>query len=236
MFIADWLDVLFVHYRIAPEHLAPLVPLELDLFDGDAYVSLVAFTQSRLRPTVGGRLGEMLAWPLAHHEFLNVRTYVRRGDVRGIFFLAEWIPNRLAAFVGPRTYGLPYRLGELRYDGMSREIEAAGRRLTIEAKTDMGGPPTLRVGDQLDDFLLERYTAFTCRQQIIRRFDVQHLPWPRRRVDVKLIDTSLLESRGGGWVDHAQFVCAHYSPGVRDVIIAPPRRVPRALLRRLVHG
>ena len=226
MFIADWLDVIFVHYRIAAEHLAPLVPLELDRCDGDAYVSLVAFTQSRLRPTMGGGLGEMLVAPLAHHEFLNVRTYVRHGDDRGIFFMAEWIPSALAAFIGPRTYGLPYRLGRLKYEGMRREIEAAGRRLTIEAS-----PANAATDPALDNFLLERYTAFTCRKHVIRRFDVEHPPWPYRRVDVKMIDTSLLEL-SGEWIDQAQVIAAHYSPGVRDVIISSPRRVPRASPRQ----
>ena len=65
MFTADWLDVIFVHYRMAPSKLTPLVPLPLDLHEGQAYVSLVAFTQSRLRPTVGGRIGELLVAPLA---------------------------------------------------------------------------------------------------------------------------------------------------------------------------
>jgi len=228
MFTADWLDVIFVHFRIAPEKLAPLVPLPLDLYRGDAYVSLVAFTQSRLRPTMGGRLGEMLVAPLAHHEFLNVRTYVRCGDDRGIFFMAEWIPNRLAAFIGPRTYGLPYRLGRLDYDGMRRDISAAGRRLRFEAPASDAPPdPTF------DEFLLERYTAFTCRKRIVRRFDVAHAPWPQRRIDVDLIDTSLL-ALSGGWFDDAQLAGAHYSPGVRDVVIGPPRRaLPASPRRRL---
>jgi uncharacterized protein len=229
MFITDWLDVMFVHYRIAPAKLAPLVPLPLDLFRGDAYVSLVAFTQSRLRPTIGGRLGEMLAAPLAQHEFLNVRTYVRHGDDRGIFFLAEWIPNRLAALIGPRTYGLPYRLGELRYDGMRREVEAAGRRLIIEASlTNSATDP------EMDQFLLERYMAFTCRKQVIRRFDVAHVPWPQQRIIVSVEDAGLLQV-SGGWIDHAQFACAHYSTGVRDVIISSPRRVLRPSPRRRVR-
>ena len=202
MFTADWLDVIFVHYRIAPAHLAPLLPLPLDLYGGDAYVSLVAFTQSRLRPTHGGRLGESLVSPLAHHEFLNVRTYVRHGDARGIFFMTEWIPNRLAAFVGPRTYGLPYRLGRLAYGGVRREIEAAGRRLSISRGTGASpmqpaAPATARrermgeasmPGDphELDEFLLERYTAFTHRNGVIRRFDVAHAPWRQRRIDVEI--------------------------------------------------
>ena len=65
--------------------------------------------------------------PLARHEFLNLRTYVRHGDVRGIYFLAEWIPNYLASLIGPRTYGLPYRLGELTYANDIRANEMTGR-------------------------------------------------------------------------------------------------------------
>src|SRR5687768_2861383 len=206
MVTADWLDVIFVHFRISPERLARLVPLPLDLFDGDAYVSLVAFTQSRLRPTTGGRLGELLVAPLARHEFLNVRTYVRHGETRGIFFMTEWIPNRLAAFVGPRTYGLPYRLGRMDYRGRRREITAAGRRLVIRgvgaSPIQLAAPAALprsgssreRMGEApmprevLDEFLLERYTAFTHRNGVLRRFDVAHEPWPYRRAEVDVVD------------------------------------------------
>src|SRR4051812_33852954 len=121
LFHADWLDAVFLHYRLSAAPLQSFVPLELDTFEGDAYVSLVAFTQSRLRPTIGGRFTAMLSKPLARHGFFNVRTYVRSRDTgetretRGIFFIAEWIPNRLAVLIGPRMYGLPYRLGRLRY-------------------------------------------------------------------------------------------------------------------------
>jgi uncharacterized protein YqjF (DUF2071 family) len=220
MFIADWLDVIFVHFRVAREKLAPLVPLPLDLYRGDAYVSLVAFTQSRLRPTMGGRLGEILLSPLAHHEFLNVRTYVRCGDKRGIFFMAEWIPNRLAAFIGPRTYGLPYRLGRLEYDGMRREINAAGRALRIVAAAS-----THVVDDEeLTEFLLERYTAFTHRNGVTRQFDVAHEPWPQRCVEAHIANAGLLEL-SGNWLEHAQLAAAHYSQGVRDVAISGPRRL-----------
>ncbi len=220
MFTADWLDVIFVHFRVDAARLARRVPLELDLYDGDAYMSLVAFTQSRLRPTMGGRLGEMLAAPLAHHEFLNVRTYVRHDDDRGIFFIAEWIPNRVAAYVGPRTYGLPYRLGRLKYDGMCRQIEAGGNRLMIAAR-GIGGAPMPR---DHDDFLLERYTAFTHRNGVLRRFDVEHVPWPHQRVEVNLENAGLLQL-SGDWFADAKIVAAHHSHGVRDVRISGPRRV-----------
>ena len=258
LFNADWLDVVFVHFRVDAGRLQPLVPLPLDLHDGDAYVSLVAFTQENLRPSWGGRLGALLAAPLARHAFLNVRTYVRHGDASGIFFLAEWIPNRIAAFIGPRTYGLPYRLGRLDYRGLHREVEAAGRRLTFQASLRTGAsplPPAVpaaldqsrktagrrestgepSVRPSLDDFLLERYVAFTSRRGITRRFDVAHEPWSQQRVDVRLSDTGLLPL-GGSWFDGAELVAAHHSPGVRDVIIGPPRRVLPASPRRRVRA
>src|SRR5262249_18594048 len=68
-FVADWVDALFVHFCVDAAELRKLVPaeLELDLFEGDAYVSVVCFTQERLRPLIGGRLTEWLSRPLAHH-------------------------------------------------------------------------------------------------------------------------------------------------------------------------
>src|SRR6266478_4990920 len=83
LFRADWRDVLFVHYSIDADVLAPHLPFELDLFEGRAWLSLVAFTQARFRPAFGGRLGEWLMRPVATHGFLNLRTYVRGGGASG---------------------------------------------------------------------------------------------------------------------------------------------------------
>ena len=49
LFHADWLRVVFLHYEIEPASLQPWVPFDLDLRDGMAYVSLVAFTMRGLR-------------------------------------------------------------------------------------------------------------------------------------------------------------------------------------------
>lgn len=230
-FTADWLDVVFVHFRVDPDQLARAVPLPLDVHRGEAYVSLVAFTQSALRPSFGGRIAALLAAPLAEHEFLNVRTYVRpaageiaSGRPSGIYFMTEWIPSRLAAFVGPRTYGLPYRLARMRYETKLRRVETKAGALSVRVRDDRadGGRD-----EALDEFLLERYTAFTHRKGITRRFDVAHEPWTRQRVEVELVESGLLRY-SGDWFHDARLVRAHYSPGVRDVAISAPRRVGTA--------
>src|SRR4051794_26175191 len=78
--LADWDDVVFLHYAVEPRLLQPLVPFELDRFAGKAWVSLVAFTQRNLRPRRGGLAARWMSTPLARHEFLNLRTNVRHGD------------------------------------------------------------------------------------------------------------------------------------------------------------
>src|SRR5438045_9709752 len=49
---ADWERIVFLHFLIEPGLLLPHVPppLELELYDGQACVSLVALTMRRFRP------------------------------------------------------------------------------------------------------------------------------------------------------------------------------------------
>ena len=113
LFVSDWVRALFVHYQVDPAVLQDQIPLPLDVRDGRAYVSLVAFTMRGLRFAAGGRLGAWLVAPVATHGLLNVRTYVTHRGMAAIYFMTEWIPNRLSVLVGPYTYGLPYRYGRL---------------------------------------------------------------------------------------------------------------------------
>lgn len=220
LFLADWMDVVFIHFRVAPGVLQPHVPLDLDLFRGNAYVSLVSFTQKRLRPTVGGRLAALLAIPLAEHEFLNVRTYVRHGDNRGIYFLAEWIPNRLAHLIGPTLYGLPYRLGQLRIRGSERSVNSRGSALEFTTEPT----PDRSIEVDLDTFLVDRYIAYTRREDVLRRFDVTHDPWGLKSINVMMRRSNLLD-------DVAPFLrgiapcSAQHSVGVRNVHISIPQRI-----------
>jgi hypothetical protein len=115
LFIAGWHDVLMIHFEVDAKALQRDVPFELDLWNGRAFVSLVAFTMRNMRPRFGGNLAALLFRPIATHDFLNVRTYVRHGDEVGIHFLAEWLTSRLAVMLGPTTFGLPYRYGRISY-------------------------------------------------------------------------------------------------------------------------
>ncbi len=166
LFYASWDHAVMIHYEADPDALQRDVPFELDLRDGRAFVSLVAFTLRRMRPRRGGRIGEWLLKPIATHEFLNVRTYVRANDEPGIFFLAEWLSNRLSVPLGPPVFGLPYRYGRIDYRhhrptyGISGRVDARGGCFSYSGKTANEDFGPCEPGS-LTEFLMERYTAFT---------------------------------------------------------------------------
>jgi len=235
LFHCSWDRAVFLHYRVEPRFLQRQVPFQLDLFDGQAYVSLVAFTLRNMR--LSHPHLKFVTQPLHTHAFLNVRTYVRVGELRGIYFLAEWLNNRLATMLGPILYGLPYRFGRLTYshDIPHMQGEILGG---MGSGTPMPVRPALRyhaalpsfptyqptVPDTLDHFLLERYIAFTQHGPFRRLFQVWHQPWPQTAIDAQIKNDSLLHTTGA-WSAHAQFISANFSPGVSNVQMGWPKKV-----------
>ena len=117
-FLADWVDVLMCHLEVDSRELQRITPFRVDHFQGRAFVSLVFFTMRNMRPRLGGWCSRLVFRPVATHPFLNVRTYVEHEGETGIYFISEWLSNRLSVLLGPATFGLPYRLG--RFSGQSR--------------------------------------------------------------------------------------------------------------------
>ncbi len=225
------MSVLFMHYEIEPAVLQPQVPFALDVRDGRAYVSLVAFSQQKLRFAFGGALTAWAGTLAANHDFLNVRTYVREGDEAGIFFLREWVNNRLARLLGPRLYGLPYQGARIRYERRADEfrgVVVASAGLNLHFRYNICCAENANRGDE---FWLERYVAFTERGGVRRRFRVAHEPWPQTRVEVDILDGGLLRASFLWWPE-ARFLGANFSPGVPVSIGRAERLIRPATLTR----
>jgi uncharacterized protein YqjF (DUF2071 family) len=118
-----WRHLLFAHWPVDVEALRPLVPpaLEIDTFDGSAWVGLVPFTMEDVSPVLlprapraaQGVWSALCGGAIAFHE-CNVRTYVyprgRESDpaARGVWFFSLDATSRLAVW-GARTFWkLPY--------------------------------------------------------------------------------------------------------------------------------
>jgi uncharacterized protein YqjF (DUF2071 family) len=89
----NWHDLLFAHWPLPADLMRKLLPetLELELYDGQAWISIVPFTMSavRLRGTPA------LPWLSAFPE-LNVRTYVTAGGKPGVWFFSLDAANPVA--------------------------------------------------------------------------------------------------------------------------------------------
>jgi uncharacterized protein len=127
---ARWSNLCLLTYAVPPELLEGRLPrgLSLDLREGRAFVSLVAFDFLDTRV-----LG--VPWP-GYRDFpeINLRFYVRHGEARGVVFIREFVPRRLVAFLARAIYGEPYLAAP-----MSSRIMEDERRITVEHRLTFGG-------------------------------------------------------------------------------------------------
>jgi uncharacterized protein YqjF (DUF2071 family) len=177
-----------------------------------------------------GPLGALALAPVARHSFLNLRTYTRHRGEPAIVLMTEWINNRASVALGPRFYKLPYRFGHLRYQhdpeqgfirGCARarhgdfEYHAAMEHDTMHL-------PAAALAGTLDEFLLERYTAFTAIGDRRSMFRIWHEPWRARPIELSIDDLSLFDD-AAPWLRAGRLIGAHFSSGLRDIWIGRPR-------------
>src|SRR3954447_19559316 len=90
---AQWRNLFLATYAVPPALLEKRLPpgLALDLRDGHAFVSLVAFEFLDTRVLGVGWRGS--------RDFaeLTLRFYARHGSERGVVFIREFVPQRLIA-------------------------------------------------------------------------------------------------------------------------------------------
>ena len=101
---ARWTHLVLANFPVPQSLLCSRVPpgLELDLRDGQAFVSLVFFDFLDTRV-----LG--VPWPgFRNFSEINLRFYVRRGDERGVVFVREFVPQRFIAWMARTLYNEPY--------------------------------------------------------------------------------------------------------------------------------
>src|SRR3954452_23595738 len=122
----SWNCLTFLHWRYQPEVIRPLVPpeLELDTFDGAAWIGLTPFLLTGLRPP----LLPPVPW-ISQFPEMNVRTYVRGPDgERGIWFFSLEADRVLAVLGARLSYRLPYRWARMRVRPLPAKIEYTSER------------------------------------------------------------------------------------------------------------
>ena len=215
-----WRELCFVHWSFEAEAVRALVPraLELDLWEGRAWVGLVPFRMEGVRTRWMPRAVGM--------DFLetNLRTYVHVNGKPGVFFFSLEASSWLAVKAARMTWGLPYFHARMATERDGARVAYRSRRkaaasAALDLTYDIGDAlPPSQVGT-LQHFLLERYHLFVERRGQVRRGQVHHAPYPARAATLVHLDEGLVAA--AGLPAGARLETVHYSDGVDVEVFGP---------------
>jgi uncharacterized protein YqjF (DUF2071 family) len=215
-FYQEWHRTLFLHFRVEAKELAAFVPdaVELDLFHGKAWISVVVFTMEGVRPRL------LPAWsPLSNFHELNVRTYVRGPDgMNGVYFLHIAAAKAISVSVARMLSVLPYQKAEISRTSNGDVRIACSSRTGPCLHTEFTPGDMIAAPRPLDIWLTERYAVYQQHGKAIWRYQVHHVPWPLRRVRINRLQ---IESGKSLPLRPSDPDLAHWSEGVQ--VLSWPR-------------
>lgn len=192
----DWLDLAYVHWRYEPELVQALLPkgLEVDTFDGSAWVGLIPFSMREIALPHGPSVPY-----LGSFSEVNVRTYVRSGDRPGVWFFSLDVDRLVPAVVARVTYRLPYCWGVTSHARRGDTLTTIVRRRWPHRVADSS--MVIDMGerieaDELDVFLSARWGLYSRSLRGLRYAAVDHEPWPLRSASLRSVDSTLVQATG----------------------------------------
>ena len=222
-----WQNLLFMHWPVRENVLRPLIPsaLTLDTFDGSAWLGVVPFRMSGVRP----RSLPRVPW-LSDFPELNVRTYVTAEGKPGIWFFSLDAHNPIAVRLARATFSLPYFDAKMYYHVAGEEVRYRSVRTHRGASPaefvaryrPMGNPFESRA-ETLEDFLTERYCLYAAdKRGNVRRGDIHHHLWPLQPAEAEIGILAMTQQIGVTLPKSTPIL--HFSKRL-DVLAWPPRRI-----------
>ena len=227
----NWHHLLFLHWEIPPGELQALLPprLTLDTFEGKAYIGLVPFTMTGVRPI----LTPPLPWISSFHE-VNVRTYVHcEGRDPGVWFFSLDASSRIAVAAARAAYHLAYfeaemdlRVGKGALPVFELDSRRTDPRGTKPANAHvryraLEGPVQPATPGTLEHFLIERYILYARSESQLYRARVHHTPYVLLEPQLDHLEETLIWAAGIKRPDRIPLM--HYSPGVSVEIFRPEK-------------
>jgi len=196
-----WRDLLFAHWKADASLLRRLIPsaLELDLYDGCAYVGAIPFTMEDVSPRLVPPLPGLHAFPE-----INLRTYVKTGGKPGVWFFSLDAGQKLAVRVARRWFHLPYFDAKFQISHVGESVEYSSVRThrsapaaEFSATYRPAGPVYRSTQGALDFWLTERYCLYAADPAgHLYRGDINHEPWPLQPAEAEVHVNTLGDSLG----------------------------------------
>ena len=194
----SWHDLLFAHWPVDASLLRPRIPanLEIDRFQGQAWLGIVPFRMSGVRLRWTPPLPRLSAFPE-----LNVRTYVTSQGKPGVWFFSLDAANAIAVAVARWSFHLPYftarmhcheRAGWIQYrsERTHRGAPAAALEGRYRPEGDLFEPQP----GSLEHFLTERYCLYSASRGRIYRGEIHHPRWRLQSAAAEFARNSMAEA------------------------------------------
>lgn len=219
----EWHDLTMLHWRVAPEQVAALLPdeLEPDTFDGSAWVSLVPF-----------RMVDVTAPPIPPLPLIsrfpetNIRTYVTGPAGPAVWFCSLEVPHPWVPPAARAGLGVPYTLSRMRFSRQGDELRYWSRRIA-PAPRGASSLVGVRVGrprqpDALDRFLVNRWGACSRRFGTTLFTPVVHPPWTLHDAEVTVLHDELGAAAG---LRLTEVERTSHTPVLADISFGFPRAI-----------
>lgn len=208
-FYQEWNNVIFLHYQVDLTELKKFVPkeLEIDLFDGKPWVSVVAFTMEKIRPKNLPSFS-----PISDFDEINIRTYVKSNNKTGVYFLSIEGGKSLSCKIAKAISELPYRFSEIKRTDKKYQAQNLEFNDKLDLEFTIGKELTEKT--ELDKWLTERYALFQDTDESINEFEIHHLEWPINEIDLQKLDFNYPRFEKLISEQPSKF---HYSKGVRVI-------------------
>ena len=220
--VQQWQDLAYIHWRYPIEEIQALLPagVEVDSFDGSGWVGLIPFSMRNI-----GLPGLPAVPYFGSFPEVNVRTYVRRNGVPGVWFFSLDVNRFLPALVARVSYFLPYCWGKASNKRTDTALETEVRRAwpsraSTSIRVSIGDP--IESPDDLSVFLSARWGLYSRGiGKGVRYAPVDHETWPLWTAKLESLNDTLLIAAGLSAPVGDPHVM--FSPGV-SVRIGLPRR------------
>ena len=216
-----------MHWPVDVEALRPLVPpaLSIDTFDGSAWIGVVPFGMTGVRPHF------LPAVPrLSNFPEINLRTYVKAEGRPGVWFFSLDAHNRLAVRLARATFHLPYFNAEMSCNASDDEVHYRSVRThrgappaKFEARYSPLGEPFESGQGSIENFLTERYCLYSADARgNVRRGEVHHQLWPLQPAEAEVRTLAMTQQIGLKLPETPPVL--HFSKRL-DVLAWLPRRI-----------
>ena len=181
----EWNRAIFLHWEVDLELLKPFVPddIEIDLFNGKPWVSLVAFTMEKIRPRFLPSFP-----PISNFDEINIRTYVKSNNKTGVYFLSIEGGKRFSCQLAKTLSQLPYRYSKIKRSPNSYQSYNSHYNDRLDIQFNIG--ENIIHKTEIDSWLTERYALFQDSKKHINEYEIHHQEWQISPIDVIRLDLS----------------------------------------------